>query len=139
MPFKRIDTQKESDISCDGATVQEVFIAAAHGLFDVIAHDNKIRGDVRQEIVIQAPDLKSLFREWLKELSLRVEQTSMLYGDFEVFSIQKAGDSLVLTGAVYGEAIDPARHHISKAVVKESTAQCSEKGGKALCQFQVTT
>lgn len=138
MAFKRTDTNKESEILCDGATPQEVFVAAAHGLFDVIADDSKIRGDVRQELVIQAPDLKSLFKEWLKELISRVELTGMLYGDFEVFSIQKAGDSLVLTGAVYGEPFDSSRHHTQEAKLKEGTTQCSEKGGKTVCQFQVT-
>lgn len=138
MSFRRTDTNKESEIVCDGTTLPEIFIDAAHGLFDVLAHENKIRGDVRQEIVIQALDTKSLFREWLKELIARVEQMGMLYGDFEVFSIQKAGDAFVLTGAVYGESIDPSRHHVQMAVLKESTAECSEKGGKALCQFQMS-
>jgi len=138
MPFTRIDTNNKAEISCNGATPQEVFIAAAHGLFDVLAHDNKIRGDVRQEIVIQAPDLKSLFREWLAELVSRVEQMGMLYGDFEVFSIQKAGNALVLTGAVYGEPIDSVRHHLQKATLQEDAALCSERGGKATCQFQVS-
>lgn len=136
MPYTRKDEGVKTIVSCEGNTLSEVFLSAAHGLFDVIANGSKVRGDTRQEIVVQAENTDALFREWLKELIGRVMLSNMLYSDFEVFSIQNAGPKqVVLTGAVYGEAYDDKRHTIAKGVsLDEKSAACSEKG-RASCSF----
>lgn len=135
MPYTRKNEGEKTIISCSGETLSEVFLAAAHGLFDVLVGGSKIRGDTRQEIVVQAENTDSLFREWLKELMARVTLSGMLYSDFEVFSVQKVGaKQVVLTGAVYGELYDEARHTVSKAVsLDEKSAECDEKGTS--CSF----
>ncbi len=137
MAFTRKDEGNKTLITCEGATEKEVFIDAGHALFDVIAHNNKIRGDVRQEIVIQAADMNGLFQEWLKELMVRVTDMGMLYADFDVFSIQKiSSKSMVLTGAVFGESIDEKRHTVTPAPkLDESHATCNEKTGAVTCTF----
>ncbi|MBI4252774.1 archease [Candidatus Uhrbacteria bacterium] len=117
MAFSRTDEGQSSAITCEGPASRDVFVDAAHGLFDVIADGSKIRGDERQEIVVQAEDMQRLFAAWLGELIERVAQTGMVYSDFEVFSIQKGGPKqYVLTGAVYGEVGDPKRHTIRPSV-----------------------
>ena len=137
MAFTRKDEGARTVITCEGATEKEVFIDAGHAVFDVIAHNNKIRGDVRQEIVIQADDMNGLFKEWLKELMVRVTDMGMLYADFDVFSIQKVGSkSMVLTGALFGESIDEKRHTVqTSAKLDESHATCNEKTGAVACTF----
>lgn len=136
MPYTRKDEGAKTIVSCSGETLAEVFLAAAHGLFDVLSSGSKVRGDTRQEIVVQAENTDALFREWLKEFMARVTLSGMLYSDFEVFSIQNAGPKqVVLTGAVYGEAYDEKRHMVTKDVsLDEKSIVCSEKG-KAHCSF----
>lgn len=140
MAFIRKDEGKTSTLSCDGKTVEEIFVSAAHGLFDVVASGSKIRGDQRQEIVVQADGNTALFAAWIAELLSRITDLGMLYSDFEVFSIQKAGSKqYVLTGALYGEPQDNERHTIvpvhpfdpKSAVCKESTSGMS-------CSFILT-
>lgn len=138
MPYTRKDEGAKTIVSCEGETLAEVFLSAAHGLFDVLASGNKIRGDTRQEIVVQAENINALFREWLKELMARVALSGMLYSDFEVFSVQNAGPKqVVLTGAVYGEPFDDKRHTVAKDVsLDEKSVACSEKE-KAHCSFAI--
>lgn len=137
MPFTRTDEGANIVITCTGGMLAECFLSAAHGLFDVLADGSKIRGEVRQEIVIQAETIDSLFREWLKELIARVQQTSMLYSDFEIFSIQRANaKQYVLTGAIYGETYDEGRHTRGQKIsLDEKSAICKEGSGKSECSF----
>ena len=137
MPFARKDEKDKTIITCEGDSVNDAFIDAGHVLFEVIAHNNKIRGDVRQEIVVQADAMEGLFRGWVQELMSRVSDMGMVYADFEVFSVQKVGaHSMVLTGAVYGEAIDERRHSINtKTKLDEVHAKCDDKTGAVSCTF----
>ncbi|MBI4599378.1 archease [Candidatus Uhrbacteria bacterium] len=140
MPFTRNDEDKKTLFTCQGASEKDVFIDAGHALFDGLAHNNKIRGDVRQEIVIQADDLNALFVGWLKELMSRFTDMGMLYADFDVFSIQNVGaKNMVLTGAVYGEQIDTQRHTVDNAArLDEAHAACHEKAGTFSCAFSLS-
>lgn len=140
MAFKRSDEGKTSTLVCEGKTLADVFISAAHGLFDVLAGSSKIRGDKRQEIVVQAENTVPLFTAWLTELRSRVTDMGMLYSDFEIFSIQKAGPKqYVLTGALYGEPIDNERHSIISGVtLDEKSVTCDEKAGRAVCSFALS-
>ena len=136
MPFQRKDDGSKVTMTCEGASEKDVFIDAGHALFDVIAKDNKIRGDVRQEIVLQAEDMSALFKAWLKELMSRVTDMGMLYADFDVFSIQKVGTSSVLTGALYGESQDQERHTVNtSARLNETKVTCNKKTGAVSCSF----
>lgn len=138
MSYSREDAAGTSTLTCVGKTLADVCVDAAHGLFDVLADGSKIRGDVRQEIVIQAEDTDGLLHEWLKELISRVGQMSMVYSDFEVFSIQKAGAAqLLLTGAIYGEPIDKKRHRVAaNRTLDEKSVACKE-GEQLVCSFMV--
>lgn len=138
MSYSREDADGASTLTCTGKTLADVCVDAAHGLFEALADGSKIRGDVRQEIVIQAEDTIGLLREWLKELIARVGQMSMVYSDFEVFSIQKAGaKQLLLTGALYGEPIDKERHTVAmNRALDEKSIACKE-GEHLVCSFMI--
>ena len=139
MPYQKSESGNTVTLTCDGQTLAAAYIDAAHGLFDVLADGSKIRGDVRQEIVIQAADAHTLLAEWLKELLSRVAQTGMVYSDFEIFSIQKVGTQHVLTGAIYGETADSSRHTLAQNVsLQEKSVTCDEKAGSALCTFSLS-
>lgn len=140
MPFTRTDQGSSTRITCEGKTLPEVFLNAGHGLIDVFAGGSKIRGDVRQEIVIQTETISSLFLEWLKELITRITQMNMVYSDFEVFSIQKAGaKQFVLTGAIYGEAYDASRHTLATSVaLDEKSVTCKEGSDTNVCSFTLS-
>lgn len=140
MSYSREDVDGASNLTCQGTSLGDVCVDAAHGLFDVLADGSKIRGDVRQEIVIQAEDTNGLLREWLKELIARVGQMGMLYSDFEVFSVQKTGaKQLLLTGAIYGEPIDKERHTVAAhGALDEKSVSCDEKADRASCSFSLS-
>lgn len=139
MAFSRTDEGQSTVITCEGTLSRDVFIDAAHGLFDVIADGSKIRGDVRQEIVVQAEDMQHLLVAWLSELVDRVAQMRMVYSDFEVFSIQKGGPKqYVLTGAIYGEATDSKRHSIRAGVsLDQDHTAFTEKDAHSMCSFKL--
>lgn len=137
MAFSRTDEAQFTAITCDGSLSRDVFIDAAHGLLDVIADGSKIRGNVRQEIVVQAEDMQHLLAAWLSELIDRVAQMGMVYSDFEVFSIQKGGPKqYILTGAIYGEMGDQKRHTIRAGVsLDQDHIVFTEKDAHVTCSF----
>lgn len=139
MAFSRSDEGQSTVITCEGSLSRDVFIDAAHGLFDVIADGSKIRGDERQEIVVQAEDMQHLLAAWLAELIDRATQMGMVYSDFEVFSIQKGGPKqYVLTGAIYGEAADSKRHMIRTGVsLDQDHIVFAEKDVHSVCSFRL--
>ncbi len=139
MPYTQKMNGNKAVIECQNKTLAELFIDAGHALFEYIADGSKIKGDTRQEIVLQADSVKELFVQWIQELMARVEQMGMLYADFEVFSIQQAGKDMVLTGAVYGEPIDTERHHLTThANLDAKSVACKEQKDLATCSFILT-
>ncbi len=100
-------------------TLDELFRAAAEGLFDYIVVNRCDVKAVEVEAITLASDSPGeLLAVWLNELIFRSETTHRVYGGFEV-SVGPAG--LTLAAKVSGEPIDRDRHvldHEVKAVTR---------------------
>lgn len=65
----------------------------------------KVRPDTKVDIVCTAPDHELLFAEWLNAIIYEMSVRKMIFGRYKVW-IEDHG----LTAALWGEAIDVARH-----------------------------
>lgn len=95
-----------------GRTAAEAFEQAALALTAVITHA-EVAPKVQVEVSCEAPDLELLFVEWLNAIIYEMAVRDMLFSRFAVRI-----DGTRLTGALWGEPVDVARH----------TPACEPKG-----------
>ena len=102
-----------------GATLDDLFRAAAEGLFDyIIVNRGEVRSQEIERIELTSDSPSGLMGEWLGELIYRSETEHRAYGRFLV-QVGDEGRSLV--AEVGGESIDLERHildHEVKAVTR---------------------
>ena len=126
--------EHESDIGIRGfgGSIEEAFENAAVALYSVMVNTGKIAPKETRVVTVSAPDRELLLVEWLNALLSLSDIERMVFSKFEV----KIKDML-LTGTVWGEPLDRARHEAHVEVkgatyhllsVKEQdgryTAQC---------------
>jgi SHS2 domain-containing protein len=94
-----------------GANADELFAAAAEGMFSLIADLSKVKPKGEVEVRVSGPGLDRLFVNWLSELLVLHETQDVLLRRFEV---HVAGDRA--DGRAWGERIDKRRHRLKLAV-----------------------
>ncbi len=111
MRFEEIEHTADVGIRAYGATVDELFAAAAEGLFSLIADLSKVRPVGEVEVRVEADDLKDLMVRWLSELLFVHETQNLLLCEFDV-TVRGA----VLDARCRGEPIDKGRHELKLAI-----------------------
>ncbi|MFZ5776273.1 MAG: archease [Thermodesulfobacteriota bacterium] len=101
-----------------GATPAEAFAQTALAMTAVITDPAIIRPAGCVEVRCEAPDLELLLADWLNAILFEMATRHMLFGRFEVELV-----GTCLTGQLWGEAIDQARHQ-PKVEVKAATYTC---------------
>jgi len=87
-----------------GATAAEAFEQGAQALTAVVTRA-EVEPKIRVEVSCEAPDLELLFVEWLNAIIYEMAVRDMLFGRFAVQI-----DDTRLTGTLWGEPVDVARH-----------------------------
>lgn len=97
------------------ADLDALFAEAAACLFSAIVEDpGTVRAETAVTVELAGTDREFLLFDWLKELLYRYDGEHLLFGRFEV-QVREDG----LTGAAWGEPVDPERHvllHEVKAI-----------------------
>jgi SHS2 domain-containing protein len=89
-----------------------LFAEMATALFAAVVEDlSTVRPGQRVDIEIAGKELDLLLFDWLRDLLIRFDADHQLFSKFEV----RIGES-GLTGAAWGEPLDPARHLLSHEV-----------------------
>lgn len=114
--YELIDHTADVGIIAHGETVEEVFINAAHGMFNIIGDMNEVDEVISLDITVEAPDQEELLVTWLNELLYLFDAENLIFSRFEVLNLTKEH----LTAIAHGEPVDLARHHL-KTQVKAAT------------------
>ena len=94
------------------ADLDTLFAEAAEALFAALVEDlGTVVASQRVEVRLPPDDREYLLFDWLKALLYHCDAEHLLLSRFEVH----VGDD-GLTGAAWGEPIDPARHDLSHEV-----------------------
>lgn len=88
-----------------GRTPAEAFANAATALTAVVADPQRVRPRECCRLSCRAPDLETLFIDWLNALVLEMNLRRSLFVRFEVAIVD-----LVLEATVWGEPLDRQRH-----------------------------
>ncbi len=138
MPYRTSEEGNETTLLAEGTSYSQVFQDGAAGLFSLMFDIEKVRGDKRVDIVVDAKNIDALFTAWLKGLLERKDINQMVFSEFSVATIQKVSDTqYLLTAAAYGEDYDPAKHTIKKQVKEIKVSSCQGADKKYMCQSVV--
>jgi SHS2 domain-containing protein len=91
-----------------GQSIEQAFEQAAVALAAVVADVSAIQPSEAIEVSCSAPDLEMLLMSWLNLVIYEMAVRKMLFSKFRVFL---SGCSL--TGTLFGETVDPERHHLA--------------------------
>ncbi len=115
MPYQFRDDIATADVAFEawGASVEEVFIAAAEATMNVMVEDiNTIGRSLELTIELEHEQLDLLLFSFLNELVFLKDARQLLLR-VERLSIKKANSKFVLNGLVYGEGLNPQKHPLS--------------------------
>lgn len=107
MRYEELDHTADVGIRAHGATLDELFAAAAAGMFSLVADLRKVRAVGEVEVRVKADDLEALMVRWLSELLFLHETQRLLLKEFDVRI-----DGTSLEARARGETIDKKRHEL---------------------------
>jgi SHS2 domain-containing protein len=114
VPYRYRDDIATADVALEawGVTVEEVFIAAADATMNVMVENLDAIGRTSEFVIELAHEqLDLLLFNLLNELVFFKDARGLLLR-VEKLSITKTISEFTLKGSVYGEALDPGRHHL---------------------------
>jgi SHS2 domain-containing protein len=118
-----------------GATPEEAFINAALAMMSVVTDPDGVRATICAPIACSAPDMETLFVDWLNAIVLEMAAESLVFGRFDV-----AIEGNQLTGAAWGEPLDMRRHQPTveiKGATYTSLEVAQDKDGRWRAQCVV--
>jgi len=119
VPYEFFDQIGDISVSLSGATLPQLFAAAAAAFTDAITEIAGVEPRRPEEVVLDAPEIDLLLVDFLSELLYRFDTRSWLtsYADLE---LEEKDGGWNLQGTLRGERLDAARHKV-KAQVKAVT------------------
>ena len=109
MTYRFLEHTSDAYVEAEGDTLEEAFVEAARGMFDVITDPSTIEICVKRDITVEAEDLESLLYSWLEELLLLFDIEGLVINDFSII-IEKRSGGYILQGEVRGESFNPSKH-----------------------------
>ena len=120
MPYEYLDHRADLGIRGIGETPEIALSQGALALLTAIADISTVRSELRFVQHCSAPDIPSLFVEWLNELLYQREVHDVLLACATVTRLVEDEHGWHLQGIAQGEPLDLERHHV-RAEVKAAT------------------
>ena len=118
MLYETFDHRADIGIRGYGKSVEEAFENGAKAMFSVMVDIDDVKPVNREDINCEAPDLETLFVEWLNGLISVAHLNGKLFCKFKV---KIAADKL--TGSAWGERLDKEKHHMMTEVKAATYSQ----------------
>jgi SHS2 domain-containing protein len=122
MPYEFLEDAATADIAftARGKSVEEVFIAAADALINVMVEDlDSIQPRARLTLALENDQLEMLLFNFLQEFIYYKDAENLILRAGEVHIVQE-NKQYTLGAVAAGETLDPQRHH-TRADVKAVT------------------
>jgi SHS2 domain-containing protein len=110
--YEFIEHTADLGLKAYGASIEELFVNAAEGFFDVIVSPKSVEEREERVIEVEAEALDELMVSWLSEL-LYIHDTEKLV--FKCFEVKRLKGNQV-EAIARGELLDPARHEIKTGI-----------------------
>ncbi len=126
-PYEIVEHTADVGLIVHGATLSELFVNAAEGMFALMAELAGVREREERAIEVEGHDWGGLLVRWLSELLFFLDSQELLFRRFEVRELAPYR----LRALAFGEPIDRERHvlHFAvKAVTKHMLEVRQEDG-----------
>jgi SHS2 domain-containing protein len=110
--YEFIEHTADLGLKAYGASIEELFVNAAEGLFDALVSPKSVEEREERVIEAEAEALDELMVSWLAEL-LYIHDTEKLV--FKRFEVKRLKDNQV-EAIARGEVLDHARHEIKTGI-----------------------
>ncbi len=110
MPYNYLEHTADLGIQGIGATPQEAFEEGAQAMLAAMANVAKVKCKQSYPLQCTAPDIPSLFVEWLNEILYQREVNDALFGSAQVTRLERSDVEWTLEGVACGEPLDLERH-----------------------------
>ncbi|MGQ4892283.1 MAG: archease [Candidatus Njordarchaeia archaeon] len=104
-----IDHTADIGIKAVGESLEEAFINAAKGMFDLIAPEDNVEPVEKKTFTIEEEDVIMLFKRWLEELLYLFDAERFLPSKYDL-KILKSEKAYKLVAEVYGEEYKQDKH-----------------------------
>jgi SHS2 domain-containing protein len=130
MPYEYLDHQADLGIRGMGATPQEAFSQGAQAMLTAMANVDFVHPTTEFVQHCAAPDLPTLFVEWLNELLYQREVNDVLFASAQVTHMSESDTGWVLDGVAKGAPLDLEHHEIYTEVKAATYAglDCHKEG-----------
>jgi len=108
-PFEYLDHPADAYLRGIGKTVEEAFVEAARGLFQLMVDLDRVSPTDRLEVSLREPTLELLLMAWLGRLLAETDLSGLVLARFCVELAEEDG-GVRLSGQAWGEPLDPIRH-----------------------------
>lgn len=112
MPYQYLDHQADLGIRGIGATIEHALSQGACAMLAAMANTDEIRPLHTWTQRCTAPDIPSLFVEWLNELLYQRQMNDALFASARVTRLIQGKTEWVLEGEAWGEPLDMDRHEM---------------------------
>ena len=110
MPYNYLEHTADLGIQGIGTSPQEAFEEGAQAMLAAMANIAKVECKQSYPLRCTAPDIPSLFVEWLNEILYQREVNDALLSRAQVTRLEHSDSGWTLEGVAWGEPLDPARH-----------------------------
>ena len=121
--YEYIDHTADLGIRVRGKTLHELFINAAHALFETVAVLDTISPIEQTQIDVEAESVADLMVAWLDELIFRHEVDEVFFKYVEIAELSETR----LSAYAYGEPADFAKHVVFTEIKSVTYHQLSVK------------
>ena len=108
LKYEIIDHTADVCIRVFGNSLEELFVASAKAMMEIITDVEKVNPSKGISIKAQGENYEELLVKWLQEILYLHEVKKMVFKDFEI-KIENAARAV---GKAYGEKIDVDRHEL---------------------------
>ena len=86
-PFQEVDHTADWALRVWGATVPELFVNAARGMYHLVGAERRGGATVVRPLNLQALDLEALLVDWLAELLYRLQEHNEVFDTLQIESL----------------------------------------------------
>lgn len=111
--FETIDHTADVGIKSYGKTLEELFINAAYGMYNLICENfHKIEPKESYDGISTAFDYESLLVSFLNDLLFQTFVNKLVFADFKILTLEQKNQQVYLSYRCYGEKYDKTKHGV---------------------------
>ncbi len=110
--YKQIEHTGDIGIKIFGKTIEDLFINAAFGMFDIMVDLSNVKGSQAETLEVAGDNYEELLVNWLTDLNFVFITENKIFHRFQISRLTHTE----MTATAFGEPFDPRRHPIQKEI-----------------------